>query len=230
MGTTGSSAQVAMNSALPNLLSRVRESTLVPLAVGFGVATRDHFETVARAGADGVVIGSRIVSIIKDAPADQVAATVRDYCQEISHKGHPSFNSKVEQAVNAVKDLPSPAEETAHGIVVPPPLPIPQSDGPAPSKDLLAVSEAKVLPGRFGQFGGQYVPEALVESLMELEEAHKQALADPAFWKEFEGFYGYMNRPSRLYLAERLTEHAGGAKIWLKREDLYVIQPCCRAL
>jgi tryptophan synthase len=78
------------------------------------------------------------------------------------------------------------------------------------------------LPARFGQFGGQYVPEALVDCLVELEEAHKVASADPEFWKEFESFYGYMNRPSKLYFAERLTEHAGGAKIWFKREDLYV--------
>jgi tryptophan synthase len=41
-------------------------------------------------------------------------------------------------------------------------------------------------------------------------------LADPEFWKEFRGMYGYMNRPSELYLAERLTEHAGGAQIWMK--------------
>jgi len=76
------------------------------------------------------------------------------------------------------------------------------------------------LPARFGEFGGQYVPEALVDCLVELEEAHKNACADPEFWKEFESFYGYMNRPSKLYFAERLTEETGGAKIWLKREDL----------
>jgi len=45
-------------------------------------------------------------------------------------------------------------------------------------------------------------------------------LADPEFWRDFEGLYGYINRPSNLYLAERLTEHAGGARIWFKREDL----------
>ena len=75
---------------------------------------------------------------------------------------------------------------------------------------------ATTLPARFGAFGGAYVPESLVDSLSELEQAHKSALADPSFWKEFEGMYGYMNRPSNLYLAERLTEHAGGAKIWMK--------------
>ncbi len=59
-----------------------------------------------------------------------------------------------------------------------------------------------------------------MDCLVELEEAHKAALIDPEFWKEFEGFYGYINRPSQLYEAKRLTETVGGARIWLKREDL----------
>jgi len=60
------------------------------------------------------------------------------------------------------------------------------------------------LPMRFGQFGGQYVPEVLFECLAELEEAHKAAIADPEFWTEFESYYGYMNRPSKLYYAEKI--------------------------
>jgi len=212
MGTTGSSATVAMNSELPILLSRVRDYTVVPLAVGFGVATREHFEVVAQAGADGVVVGSRIVSVIKGAQADQVAETVRKYCAEITNLEHRKLLDATSE--NPLTNGTAP--------LVSPPLPIPASEGPTSMATVLAVTEPTVLPARFGQFGGQYVPEALVESLVELEEAHKAALADPSFWKEFEGFYGYMNRPSRLYLAERLTEHAGGARVWLKREDLYV--------
>ena len=76
------------------------------------------------------------------------------------------------------------------------------------------------LPDRFGIFGGAYVPEALVDCLTELETEYIKAKNDPAFWKEYEDMFGYMNRPSELYLAERLTEQMGGAKIWLKREDL----------
>jgi tryptophan synthase len=78
----------------------------------------------------------------------------------------------------------------------------------------------KEMPARFGEFGGQYVPEALFDCLAELEAAHQSASADPSFWKEFESYYGYINRPSELYEATRLTELAGGAKIWFKREDL----------
>ena len=89
MGTTGSSVTGTMNSALPDLISRVRDYTDVPLAVGFGVATRAHFDLVADAGADGVVIGSRLIAVIKSAPRDQVAKKVEEYCAEISLKGQP---------------------------------------------------------------------------------------------------------------------------------------------
>ena len=78
----------------------------------------------------------------------------------------------------------------------------------------------KKLPARFGEFGGQYVPESLFDCLIELEQAFVTAINDPAFWTEFRSYYPYMNRPSSLQLADRLTEHCGGATIWLKREDL----------
>jgi tryptophan synthase len=76
------------------------------------------------------------------------------------------------------------------------------------------------LPARFGEFGGQYVPESLFDCLVELEEAFVTAINDPAFWEEFRSYYPYMNRPSNLQFADRLTDECGGAKIWLKREDL----------
>jgi tryptophan synthase len=76
MGTTGSSDKVALNSALPELIARVKKHATVPLAVGFGVSTREHYNTVVEAGAEGVVIGSRLVSVIKQAPPAQVAAKV----------------------------------------------------------------------------------------------------------------------------------------------------------
>ena len=81
-------------------------------------------------------------------------------------------------------------------------------------------SEPVLLPPRFGEFGGQYVPEALFDCLAELEAAHRSAMADPAFQAEFKSYYGYINRPSELYEATRLTAHVGGARIWFKREDL----------
>ncbi|MBR1471260.1 MAG: tryptophan synthase subunit beta [Lachnospiraceae bacterium] len=75
--------------------------------------------------------------------------------------------------------------------------------------------------GRFGQFGGQYVPETLMPVLKEVEEAYEAAQKDPAFQAELNRLYSeYAGRPSRLYYAEKMTRDLGGAKIYLKREDL----------
>ena len=75
--------------------------------------------------------------------------------------------------------------------------------------------------GRFGEFGGLYVPETLMPLVLELTQAWRDAKQDPAFWSEFHGLMAhYVGRPSPLYFAERLTEHFGGAKIYLKREEL----------
>ena len=75
--------------------------------------------------------------------------------------------------------------------------------------------------GHFGQFGGRYVAETLMPALLELEENYKQCQVDPSFQTEFDSYLkNYVGRPSPLYFAERLTEHLGGAKIYLKREDL----------
>ncbi len=75
--------------------------------------------------------------------------------------------------------------------------------------------------GRFGIHGGQYIPETLMNAVMELEEAYHHFKEDPAFNRELtELFHNYAGRPSRLYFAQRMTEDLGGAKIYLKREDL----------
>jgi tryptophan synthase beta chain len=75
--------------------------------------------------------------------------------------------------------------------------------------------------GRFGPYGGRYVPETLVAALDELEHAYAEAQADPAFHTRLDSFLrDYAGRPTPLYFAERLTESLGGAKIYLKREDL----------
>ena len=75
--------------------------------------------------------------------------------------------------------------------------------------------------GHFGPYGGVFVPETLVFALRQLEAEYARAKADPAFQQEFDGYLReYAGRPSRLYFARRLTEKLGGAKIYLKREDL----------
>lgn len=73
----------------------------------------------------------------------------------------------------------------------------------------------------FGQFGGQYVPETLMYPLKELEQAYIAAMADPTFMEEYMYYMkDYVGRESPLYYAKRLTQKLGGAKIYLKREDL----------
>jgi tryptophan synthase beta chain len=75
--------------------------------------------------------------------------------------------------------------------------------------------------GYFGSFGGRFVPETLMYALEELEEEYQKVKEDPSFWKEFEYYLReFAGRPTPLYFAKNLTEYAGGAKIYIKREDL----------
>ena len=75
--------------------------------------------------------------------------------------------------------------------------------------------------GRFGAFGGRFVAETLMPPILELEAAYNEARNDPSFQKEFDDFAEhYVGRPSPLYFAERMTEHAGGAKVYFKRDEL----------
>ena len=75
--------------------------------------------------------------------------------------------------------------------------------------------------GRFGEYGGQYVPEIVMNAVNELNEAYEKYKNDPDFLKELHYYYReYANRPSLLYYAEKMTKDLGGAKIYLKREDL----------
>ena len=75
--------------------------------------------------------------------------------------------------------------------------------------------------GRFGVHGGQYIPETLMNAVIELEAAYNHYKNDPQFNQELQTLFNeYANRPSRLYFAEKLTRDLGGAKIYLKREDL----------
>jgi tryptophan synthase beta chain len=75
--------------------------------------------------------------------------------------------------------------------------------------------------GKFGSHGGQYVPETLMNALIELEEAYRLYQNDPSFQAELSHLLNdYAGRPSRLYFAKKMTEELGGAKIYLKREDL----------
>ncbi|MFM7817520.1 MAG: tryptophan synthase subunit beta [Verrucomicrobiota bacterium] len=91
----------------------------------------------------------------------------------------------------------------------------------APTPQPFASPEIPDAQGRFGPFGGRYVPETLWFPLQQLEEEYFRAQQDPGFQKELSYYLReFVGRPTRLYLAERLTRELGGARIYLKREDL----------
>ncbi|WP_370251795.1 pyridoxal-phosphate dependent enzyme, partial [Nioella sp.] len=75
--------------------------------------------------------------------------------------------------------------------------------------------------GRFGDFGGRFVSETLMPLILELERQYEHAKTDDSFWAEMDDLWKhYVGRPSPLYLADRLTDHLGGAKIYMKRDEL----------
>jgi tryptophan synthase len=233
MGVTG--ATETLSSGLPELLDRVHAySNNVPAAVGFGVSTREHFVEVGKV-AEGVVIGSQIVTTLANAPAGQGAMRVEEYCLEITgrKKGKHNVTSEVIETIEREKKESQPsshvdtngeAKVEINGVHVNDVIKDGHNGaqpGLADQLEALNVNGGDVaVPSRFGEFGGQYVPESLMDCLAELEEGFNQARDDPKFWEEYRTYYPYMGRPGQLHLAERLTAHAGGANIWLKREDL----------
>lgn len=222
MGVTG--AMGTLNTGLPNLLERVHQySGGVPAAVGFGVSTREHFLSVQEI-AEGVVIGSQIVKTLGDAPAGEGAKAVEDYCSQITGRKvgkHNKTNGVTREVgiIEAMSDAREPNGVHVDEVVTDKDTP----DGPGLADQIDALNadgDPAATPARFGEFGGQYIPESLFDCLSELEEGFNKARDDPDFWKEFRSYYQYMGRPSSLHLADRLTKFAGGANIYLKREDL----------
>lgn len=221
MGVTGATGSLSSN--LPDLLKRVHTwSGNVPAALGFGVSTREHFLEVQKLS-EGVVIGSQIITVLGNAPAGQAARRAQEYLSSVTgRKLERDAQGSLVREVNVLKPVPKdddqPSGNPTNVITnedVPP--------GPGLGDQIAALNgtgDIAAQPSRFGEFGGQYVPESLMDCLAELEKGFDDARNDPKFWDEYRSYYGYMGRPSSLHLANRLTEHVGGANIWLKREDL----------
>jgi tryptophan synthase len=225
MGVTGATG--SLNAGLPALLQRVKEwSGNVPAAVGFGVSTRDHFLSVSKI-ADGVVVGSQIVTTIGNAEPGQGAKAVEEYCAGICGRRNQA-NGGLTREVGMIEAMHEAQEPNGvHVDEVITDKDVAKRDGAngvGLADQIEALNEdgvdPKTVPARFGEFGGQYVPESLMDCLSELEAGFNKIKDDPAFWEEYRTYYPWMGRPGQLHLADRLTEHAGGANIWLKREDL----------
>jgi tryptophan synthase len=213
MGVTGATG--TLPPGLPQLLARVKKySGNVPAAIGFGVSTREHFLNVGQI-ADGVVVGSQIVTTLANAPPGQGAVAVREFCAEIGGRrngpdggleggtGEKNGSSGIVNGISSARDTDAEA-------------------GLADQIEALNTDDSglKDATARFGEFGGQYVPESLMDCLSELEAGFDKIKDDPAFWEEYRSYYPWIGRPGQLHMAERLTDYAGGANIWLKREDL----------
>ncbi|KAL1998964.1 hypothetical protein VTN02DRAFT_5272 [Thermoascus thermophilus] len=222
MGVTGVTG--TLSSGLPDLLSRVHTySGNVPAAVGFGVSTREHFLAVQDI-AEGVVIGSQIITVVGKAPAGQAAKAAEEYLSGVTgRKLERDAQGNITGEVNVLEPVGKKVEPAfdAQPTKVITESETPAGPGLADQIEALNVTgNPAALPSRFGEFGGQYVPEVLMDCLAELEKGFEEAKNDPKFWEEYRSYYPYMGRPSSLHFANRLTEHVGGANIYIKREDL----------
>ncbi|GME47539.1 Isochorismatase-like protein [Neofusicoccum parvum] len=187
-------------SELPKLLSRVHEfAGKMPVAVRSEPQSQQELLEVA-AVAEGVATADPLACVLGEARAGQAAADVREHCAMISGRagGGKGAYKRTDSGTALVDQLEALAVD---------------SNGTAAAA---AVDSGTHIDG----FGGQYVPEALMGCLAELEAGFKACMDDPGFWDEFRSYYAFLGRPGQLHQAERLTEHVGGARIWLKREDL----------
>jgi len=188
-GVTG-----ARNDLPPDLgdfIARVRSTTDLPLAVGFGISTPEMVQGVANVS-DGVVVGSAILKAVKeDATKEQRVSAVRD---KVTH-----LCTGLKQDTGAIN------QATALGSI----------------PDGVIDDEERHKETHFGKFGGQFIPETLCEAFREIEEKYNIIKDDTEFLAELDEYRrDFVGGPTPLHLATRLTEYCGGAKIWLKREDL----------
>ncbi|GAB5366411.1 hypothetical protein AAMO2058_001141400 [Amorphochlora amoebiformis] len=194
-GVTG--ARKSNDSKLPELLERIKRYSNLPVAVGFGVSSPEQFKDAGNQ-CDGVIVGSEIINQISKAPTGDISRHLSGFCAELTGREKSKILESTEDSkAYAWGQSSAEADQEA-------------------SKKVIA-DEQKF---RFGQFGGRYVPETLMEPLDELEIVYERVKNDPEFIAECESYYSYIGRPTPLHLADRLTEHSGGARIWLKREDL----------
>jgi tryptophan synthase len=175
---------------LTDFIARIRKQTDLPLAVGFGIGNPQQVNQVAEIG-DGVVVGSAILNAVDKAGENASPAERAKACKDFI--SDMVTGAKQKNPANQAKIIgKEPAAE-------------------APEND----------ESRFGEFGGQFIPETLSEAFREIDVEYKKLKVDPEFLAEVARYRKeFVGGPTPLHLAPRLTEFAGGANIWLKREDL----------
>jgi tryptophan synthase len=180
----------AVAADLGEFVARVRKQTNLPLAVGFGISSAEHVKEVA-SYSDGVVVGSAILNALNEAGLDASSADKA-----------AALKAFVAELKAGSKNQVATARSSEYRAV--------------PSMESKNFDKS-----HFGQFGGQFIPETLAEAHEELEAAYNEARNDPSFQAELDFYRSeFVGGPTPTYLAKRLTELCGGARIWLKREDL----------
>merc|ERR1719506_822713 len=175
---------------LTDFVSRIRKQTELPLAVGFGIGNPSQVNQVAEIG-DGVVVGSAILNAVDKAGENASPQERAKACREF-----------VADMVTGAKQKGAINQATVIGKT-------PEAEAPEADES------------RFGEFGGQFIPETLSEAFREIDVEYKKLKNDPDFQAEVLKYRKeFVGGPTPLHLAPRLTEYAGGANIWLKREDL----------
>jgi tryptophan synthase len=176
---------------LAEFIQRVRSKTELPLAVGFGISNADMVNGVANI-ADGVVVGSAIMKSMDKVGSDATTEQRADAIREIVSELKAGTKQADSAANQATKlgQVPCAWHENGENT-------------------------------RFGKFGGQYIPETLSVAFEELEKCYLEIKDDPDFIAELDEYRrDFVGGPTPLHKADRLTALAGGATIWLKREDL----------
>jgi len=175
---------------LTDFIGRIRKQTDLPLAVGFGIGNPGQVNQVAEIG-DGVVVGSAILNAVDKAGENASTEERAAACKNF-----------IADMVTGTKQKNPANQATSIGRT--PKASIPESD-----------------ESYFGEFGGQFIPETLSEAFREIDVEYKKLKNDPDFQAEVLKYRKeFVGGPTPLHLAPRLTKYAGGANIWLKREDL----------
>eukprot|EP00053_Salpingoeca_punica_P019673 m.200711 g.200711 ORF g.200711 m.200711 type:complete len:700 (+) comp17697_c0_seq3:99-2198(+) len=202
-GVTGQRSDLP--SDLAAFIQRIRAQTALPLAVGFGVSSRDHVLAVAQ-HAEGVVVGSALIAAMESAGPNATPEQCAEKLEALVRQLTGAGADHTPHAAPPATCSPAVAAAAAAGAAM------------AAASAASGSDEASF---KFGSFGGRYIPETLVRAHEELWTAYKEAKADPAFMAELQRLREeYVGGPTPLYHAKRLTELCGGAQIWLKREDL----------
>ncbi|PGH02249.1 tryptophan synthase, alpha subunit [Helicocarpus griseus UAMH5409] len=193
MGVSGSAGEgVSLDkSVLSQFLRRLRHFCgKKPFALGLGVSTREQFLSMQDL-APGVVVGTQIIKIINGSQAEgELARAIRNYCMYLTGRS----------------DVVSPVQLPLHNPTI------------NPSADIACLAGEITLPSYFGPYGGQYVPELLLDSLGDLERCFVSALEDPNFWREYQNHLtGMISGPLQIKNGHDTSGHQV-ANVWLQEE------------